>query len=152
MFERLTVAARDAVSSSATEANLRGDRRVGTDALLLGLLHDPLIASALETSLEAARAESHALDGQALSAIGVDIGGFTPAAAMPKSWRTPFTSGARTVISRAVKLSGDTKARAIGSNHLLLAVLERGAPDPAAALLAALKVDYAAARSNIAGL
>lgn len=151
MFERLTVAARTAITASTEEAGRRGDRRIGTDSLLLGLLHDPLVSSVLGTTLDRARATAYSLDGEALSAIGVDTAGFTPPAASPKSWRTPFTSGARTVISRALKLAGDTNAKSIGPNHLLLALLEREAADPAAALLAALNVDYNATRAHIYG-
>ncbi|GAA4379968.1 Clp protease N-terminal domain-containing protein [Paeniglutamicibacter cryotolerans] len=147
MFERLTDAARDAVSASAAEANLRGDRRVGTDALLLGLLHDPAVASALGLNLATARAESAALDTRALAAIGVDTGGFAPTAPPAGSWRTPFTSGARAVISRALALAGQQKARAIGSKHLLLALLEAEPPDPAAALLTGAGIQRESARS-----
>ena len=74
MFERFAVGARAAVTASADEARRRGDRRIGTDHLLLGLLHDPGSAEALGVTVEAAREKSDALDRAALAAIGLDLG------------------------------------------------------------------------------
>ena len=53
------------------EAHVRGDRRVGTEHLVLGLLHEPLIGSLLGADLPRARAALDALDRDALGAIGV---------------------------------------------------------------------------------
>jgi hypothetical protein len=52
MFERFAGATREAVRVSAEEASRRGDRRIGTDHLLLGLLHDSGSAGALGVSLD----------------------------------------------------------------------------------------------------
>ena len=54
MFDRLTPAARSVVAAGDDEAALRGDRRVGTDHLLLGLLHDPATAELVGVDLETA--------------------------------------------------------------------------------------------------
>lgn len=65
MTKRLRIDVRKLVLTSATEeARRRGDRRLGTDHLLLGLLHDEdsQAAHALRVSLAAARAASEALD------------------------------------------------------------------------------------------
>jgi Clp amino terminal domain, pathogenicity island component len=76
MIMRLSADARKLVlTSAAEEAGRRGDRRLGTDHLLLGLLHDAdsSAARALGVSLESARGASDALDRAALAAVGVDV-------------------------------------------------------------------------------
>ena len=152
MFERFTETARNAVTCSVEEAGRRGDRRVGTDHLLLGVLHDPAIALLLGVDLERARAESRALDRQALAAIGINIGGFNLTVAPKKSTRAPFTSGVRSVLPRAFTLATAEKARRIETKHLLLALLERESPDPAAALLTELQIDRSDVRTKVAKL
>lgn len=142
----------NAVTCSADEARWRGDRRIGTDHLLLGVLHDPAIATLLGVDLERARAESRALDRQALAAIGIDIGDFNPAVVTSKSKHAPFTSGARAVLLRAGTLATAEKAHRIKTKHLLLALLEREQPDPAATLLTRLQIDRADIRMKVAHL
>lgn len=141
MFERFTSAARNAVTSSVQEAEFRGDRRVGTDHLLLGLLHDPEVAELVGVDVQRARAESSALDQQALAAVGVDVGEFTPARSQRRPRHAPFTSGARSVLPRALTVAMTEKSRRITSRHLLIALAERDEPDPAATLLTGLGVD-----------
>lgn len=51
-------------------ARSRGDRRVGTDHLLLGLLRDPEIETVMHFTLESAREAPYSLDRSALAAIG----------------------------------------------------------------------------------
>ena len=53
------------------EARRRGDRKVGTEHLLLGLLHEDAMVRVLGFDLAAARAALDGLDRDALSAIGV---------------------------------------------------------------------------------
>ncbi len=141
MFERFAAAARSAVTSSVQEAEYRGDRRIGTDHLLLGLLHDPEMSALVGVDVQRARAESAALDQQALAAVGVDVGDFTPARSPRRPRHAPFTSGARSVLPRALTLATTEKSRRITSRHLLIALLERDEPDPAATLLTGLGVD-----------
>lgn len=148
MFERLAVSARDAITHSAKEAGRRGDRRIGTDHLLLGLLHDPEIAELLGVDLDAARATSLAADRTALAAIGIDVGDFGPTAPISSSKHAPFTSGARAVIPRALALAVADKVRRITPRHLLLALLERNDPDPAAAMLTDLQIDRSDVRDR----
>jgi ATP-dependent Clp protease ATP-binding subunit ClpA len=152
MFERFSDPARSAVTASADEAIQRGDRRVGTDHLLLGVLHDPAIADLLGVDVTKARAESNALDQQALKAIGLNVGEFEATFA-PRKWRrTQFTSGARSVLPRALSLAVAEKSRRIQTKHLLLALLERERPDPAAVLLTGLKIDRSAVRTKAVDL
>ena len=141
MFERFAETARTAVSLGAEEAGMRGDRRIGTDHLLLGLLHDPDIAGFLGVDVGQARAQAAALDREALAAIGVDVGEFSPSATPRKRWNAQFTSGSKAVMSRVVVLTAADKSRRITSKHLVRALLERSQPDPAAALLDGLRID-----------
>ena len=53
----------------------------------------------------------------------------------------PFTPGTKAVLKRALALVAAERARPIESRHLLLALLERKEPDPAAEILAGLHID-----------
>jgi ATP-dependent Clp protease ATP-binding subunit ClpA len=153
MFEKFTAGARDIVTSALDETRQRGDRRIGTEHLLLGLLHDPgsPAAQALGVDLAAARAGLHTLDREALASIGIDIEGITLPAIPGSPKRTPFTSGARSVFERAVKEATRTKGRRIAPEHFLLALLDCDAQDPAAELMRNLRIDPAAVRDRISG-
>ena len=63
---------------ASEEARRRGDRRTGTDHLLLGLLEDPSIEVVLGVSLQQARQALESLDHQALSALGLGPGTDAP--------------------------------------------------------------------------
>ena len=56
---------------ASEEARRRGDRRTGTDHLLLALLEDPSIEVVLGVSLEQARQALESLDHEALGALGL---------------------------------------------------------------------------------
>lgn len=152
MFDRLSASARDAVQASVEEAHLRSDRRVGTDHLLLGLLHDAQVAGLLCITLEQARAGSRDLDRRALHSIGIDIGDFSPTATPRKRKRMQLTSGitseARAIFPRAYTLADSEQVRKVTPVHLLCALLEREQPDPAAALLTELQIDRTDARAK----
>jgi ATP-dependent Clp protease ATP-binding subunit ClpA len=152
MFELLESDARRWVLSAAgDEARRRGDRRLGTDHLLLALLHDPkaLAARTLGVDLDAARAAAEALDRAALRAIGVDLGEQSLPAPVGTRRRLAWTSGARSVFLLAVTEARRTKSRRISARHLLLAVLTLRRPDPAGELLDALGVDAARASADL---
>ena len=155
MPRRLSVDARKLVLASATEeARRRGDRRLGTDHLLLGLLHDEysLAAQALGVSLADARAASEALDRAALAAAGIQVKalGEGPPASFGRRL-PPLTSGARAVVKRAIDEARPARSGRIETTHFLLALLSLQRPDPAAELLGALRVDPAAVRRRLAG-
>jgi ATP-dependent Clp protease ATP-binding subunit ClpA len=142
------------ILSAVEEARRRGDRRLGTDHLLLGLLHDEgsPAARALGVSLLDARAASDALDVAALASVGVEAERLGEAA--PASFRRglpPLTSGAREVIKGAVDAAHQSRSGRIRTTHFLLAVLSRRLPDPAAELLEVLGVDRSAARGRLIG-
>ena len=154
MVKRLSEDARKLVlAAAADEARRRGDRRVGTDHLLLGLLHDPTdkVASALGVDLASARAAEDALDRAALAAVGIDAGDLGPVAEAAGARRPALTSGARAVLKGAVEQARATRSRRIETRHLLLALLACERPDPAAQLLHELRVDAAAVRARLAG-
>jgi ATP-dependent Clp protease ATP-binding subunit ClpA len=153
MVKRFSADARRMVlTSAAAEAQRRGDRRIGTDHLLLGLLDAPdsVAAGALGVDLESARAAAAALDRAALAAVGIELGQFgAQQRRAPARRRPPLTSGARAVLHRGLQEASASRSRYIEARHLLLALLSRERPDPAAELLAALGVDPAQVRARL---
>jgi ATP-dependent Clp protease ATP-binding subunit ClpA len=153
MSERFAKDSRAAVVKWALEeARRRGDRRVGTEHLLLGLLRDAGsgAARALGSDLVAARAALDTLDRAALASIGLDLGAASPPYLVASRKRPPLTSAARAVLSRAIKEAAYTKARRPTSKHMLLAILTCEQPDPAAELMAKLGIDPAVVRDRMA--
>jgi ATP-dependent Clp protease ATP-binding subunit ClpA len=155
MPRRLSADARKLVLASATEeARRRGDRRLGTDHLLLGLLHDEdcRAAKALGVSLAGARAAAEALDVAALAAVGVEIDAVGQGSPVSFGRQLPpLTSGARAVFKRAIDEARPFKSGRIDTTHFLLALLALQRPDPAAELLDALAVDRQAVRGRLGG-
>jgi ATP-dependent Clp protease ATP-binding subunit ClpA len=150
MVKLLTADARKRVlTSAAEEAHRRGDRRIGTDHMLLALLHEPAAAKLLGVGLENARRASSDLDVAALAGIGFEAGGIDTPLPVRARRRPPFTSGAREVLKRSVDEARAMKSRHIEARHLLLGILTRERPDPAAELLAAMDVDVAGARERL---
>ncbi|MEU2135153.1 Clp protease N-terminal domain-containing protein [Streptomyces sp. NPDC018352] len=149
MFEQFAAGARAAVTSALGEATLRGDRRIGTEHLLLGVLHEPGSVRAFGTDLETARAALDALDRSALAVVGIDVHGIERPPIPASRKRTPFTSGARAVLPRALAETRKAGSRRIAPEHLLLALLDCEQPDPVAELMAQLGVDRAAVRERI---
>jgi ATP-dependent Clp protease ATP-binding subunit ClpA len=151
VFEQFTVGARTAVSRAVDEARLRGDRRIGTEHLLLGILHEPRSAAtrALGIDLKAARTALDVLDQSALTAIGIHIHGVERPAIPAFRKRAPFTSAARSAIPRAVAEAKKAGSRRISPEHLLLAILDSEEPDPAAEVLEQLGIDRPAIRERV---
>ena len=63
---------------ASEEARRRGDRRTGTDHVLLALLEDPSIEVVLGVSLQQARQALESLDQEALGALGLGSGTDAP--------------------------------------------------------------------------
>jgi ATP-dependent Clp protease ATP-binding subunit ClpA len=140
MVNRFSTAARRCLSAATAEAALRGDRRVGTDHLLLGLLHHAPAATALGVDLPAARAALDDLDRRALAAVGVEApDGLLPRAV--SAGRLPFTAAAGDALRQTLREAQRADSRHLEPPHLLLALLGRSGPDAATDLLAALGVD-----------
>jgi len=154
MVTRLSPDAKMLLTSAAAEARRRGDRRLGTDHLLLGLLHDPdsSVARALGVDLEAARTASESLDRAALAAVGVNVSHLgTPPPAIFARRLPSLSSGARAVLSAAVEQARRAKIQPIQTRDFLLALLARESPDPAAELLAAMGVERSQVRDRLGG-
>ncbi|MGH6653792.1 MAG: Clp protease N-terminal domain-containing protein [Actinocrinis sp.] len=149
MFEKFTPEARQTIVAALDEARLRGDRRIGTEHVLLGLLRQPAGSRILGTDLQAARSALDGLDRSALAAIGIDVKDIDRPPVPASRKRTPFTSGARAVIPRAVAEMKKTTSHGITLAHLLLAVLACEPPDPAADLIAQLGIDRAVVRERV---
>ena len=146
-------ARRPVLTWAAGEARRRGDRRIGTVHLLLGLLHDAdsEAARVLGVDLASARAAESALDRTALAAVGIEVSDLNFAVESPdQRGLLPLTSGARAVLQRTIQEASPKKTGRIAVRHLLLALLTREAPDPAAELLEALGVDVLAVRDRLA--
>jgi ATP-dependent Clp protease ATP-binding subunit ClpA len=160
MFERFTEAARTVVVDAQAEARRLGHGWIGSEHLLIALAAapgGPAVAALQNAGVtpDAARravaaiagtAESR-LDAGALAVIGIDLdevrrrveAAFGPGALDRRSacrdGRLPFTKRAKRALERALRIAmarGDTF---IGSEHVLLGVLE----DPDSLAVEALK-------------
>jgi hypothetical protein len=153
------------------EARRRGNRRIGTDDLVLGLLREPDVAQVLGCDLGRAREALDAMDRDALVAIGIS----RPLDAPPVPTREPALDGRRAVVKavlkdhlpmtpvakRAMEEAGKDGRHRGGSGapwgpsprwsreRVLMALLSLAPPDPAAALLDALDVDRGAVGARL---
>lgn len=139
MFERFAQSARNAVLLAIEEAGRRGDRRVFTDHILIGILHDPTIQDEIGVGPDAARAAAARLDRRALAAVGIDVNSFGDLDAALGPPRLPFTPGAKAILKRSLVHCAADKSRRIEPRHILEALRENRPPDPAAELLAELR-------------
>jgi len=134
------------------EARRRGDRRYGTDHILLALLESPSIEAVLGVSLQEARQALDSLDREALAALGLGSGADAPALPMQavpkkprirdvaKKDRFRLTPAAKKVLEEAYKPKGHRKLQVTGP-EVLAQILTLQPPDPAAVLLGALSVN-----------
>jgi hypothetical protein len=141
------------------EARRRGDRRTGTDHLLLALFEDPSIEAVLGVSLQQAREALESLDHEALGALGLGSGTDAPPLpmrAVPKKPtirdimrkdRLRMTPAAKKVLEQASK--PNRRRLYVTAQQVLAQILTLQPPDPAAVLLDALGVDRAAARQHL---
>lgn len=143
------------------EARRRGDRKVGTEHLVLGLLHEPALAHELDTDVPSARAALEQLDREALAAVGIGPALDAPPVpahmfdgpprptikAVLQDRLGGFTPAAKTALQQAAK--GMRRGRKIPPERVLLALLALEPPDPAAGLFAALGADRAAVRARL---
>jgi ATP-dependent Clp protease ATP-binding subunit ClpA len=136
---------------ASEEARRRGDRRTGTDHLLLALLEDPSIEGVLGVSPQQARQALESLDQDALGALGMVSGSDAPALPMhavpkkprlrdvAKKDRLRMTPAAKKVLEEAVR--PDRRKLQVTGQQVLAQILALQPPDPAAALLGALGVN-----------
>lgn len=141
MFERFAQSARTTVQDARYEAERRGDRRIGSDHLLLAVLQEDALARVVGIDAAAASAAADQLDRAALAAVGLNLGEFAPPGHTAVTRNLPLTACAKSVIQQALSIALAEKARRITSRHILLALLDQHEPDPAAALFIALSIN-----------
>ncbi len=137
---------------ASEEARRRGDRRTGTDHILLALFEDPSIEAVLGVNLQQAREALESLDRETLGALGLGSGADAPALPMhavpkkprirdvAKKDRLRMTPAAKKVLEEAYKPKGYRKFQVTGP-EVLAQILALQPPDPAAVLLGALGVN-----------
>jgi hypothetical protein len=136
---------------ASEEARRRGDRRYGTDHLLLALFEDPSIEVMLGVNLQQARQALGSLDHEALGALGLGSGADAPTLAMravPKKPRIRdvaqrdrlrMTPAAKKVLEKASQ--PNRRRLYVTAQQVLAQILTLQPPDPAAVLLGALGVN-----------
>ena len=107
------------------------------------------IASALGADAADADAAADAADREALAEIGVDVAAYEPLVHAVGTPRPRFTAGGKVVMKRTLEYAVAERSRRMELRHLVLALLDRPEPDPAAALLSRLGVDATRARSAL---
>jgi ATP-dependent Clp protease ATP-binding subunit ClpA len=144
---------------ASEEARRRGDRRVGTDHVLLALLGEPSSEVAMGVSLPQARQALAALDRESLAAIGLDASADAPLLPMrvvPKKPRfrdvaqkdrLRMSPVAKNVLEKASKSS--RRGLYVTAEQVLIQVLALRPPDPAAVLLDALGVNRTEVRRRL---
>lgn len=138
MFERFTDRARRVVVLAQDEARRLNQKYIGTEHLLLGLIHegDGIAARALETmgiSLEAVRA-------QVIEMIGEGE--------QPTTGHIPFTPRARKVLEFSMREALQLGHNYIGTEHILLGLLREG-DGVAAQVLVKLGADLERVRQTV---
>jgi ATP-dependent Clp protease ATP-binding subunit ClpA len=147
---------------ASEEARRRGDRRTGTDHILLALLEDPSLEAVMGVNLQQARQALESLDREALGALGMGSGTDAPPLAMRavpekptiravmKKDRLRMTPAAKKVLEETVKpLRRKTQVTA---QQVLAQILTLQPPDPAAVLLSALDVNTSEVRRRLAAV
>jgi Clp amino terminal domain, pathogenicity island component len=144
---------------ASEEARRRGDRRTGTDHILLALLEDPSLEVVLGVSLQQARQALESLDHEALGALGMVSGTDAPALPMravpkkprlrdiAKKDRLRMTPAAKKVLEEAVK--PNRRGLQVTAQQVLAQIFILQPPDPAAVLLGALGVNTSEVRRRL---
>jgi hypothetical protein len=144
---------------ASEEARRRGDRRTGTDHLLLALLEDPSIEAVLGVTLQQARQALESLDHEALGALGMVSGTDAPALPMravpnkprlrdvAKKDRLRMTPAAKKVLEEAAR--PNRRKLQVTAQQVLAQILTLQPPDPAAVLLGALGVNTPEVRRRL---
>ena len=138
MFERFTDRARRVVVLAQEEARLLNHNYIGTEHILLGLIHEGegVAAKALESlgiSLEAVRGQVEEIIGQ---------GGSSP------SGHIPFTPRAKKVLELSLREALQLGHNYIGTEHILLGLIREG-EGVAAQVLVKLGADLSRVRQQV---
>ncbi len=138
MFERFTDRARRVVVLAQEEARLLNHNYIGTEHILLGLIHEGegVAAKAMESlgiSLEAVRSQVEEIIGQ---------GGSSP------SGHIPFTPRAKKVLELSLREALQLGHNYIGTEHILLGLIREG-EGVAAQVLVKLGADLSRVRQQV---
>ncbi len=141
------------------EARRRGDRRTGTDHILLALFEAPSIEVVLGVNLQQARQALESLDLEALAALGLGSDAEAPPIpmhAVPKKPRIRdiaqkdrlrMAPAAKKVLEEASK--PNRRRLQVTAQQVLAQILTLRPPDPAAVLLCALGVNMSEVRCRL---
>jgi ATP-dependent Clp protease ATP-binding subunit ClpA len=138
MFERFTDRARRVVVLSQEEARLLNHNYIGTEHLLLGLIHEGqgVAAKALESlgiRLEAVRAQVEEIIGRGQEA---------------PSGQIPFTPRAKKVLELSLREALQLGHNYMGTEHILLGLIREG-EGVAAQVLVKLGADFSRVRQQV---
>jgi hypothetical protein len=138
MFERFTDRARRVVVLAQEEARLLNHSWIGTEHLLLGLIHegDGVAAKALEQL------------GISLEAVRTKVQGIIGAGGEPPSGHIPFTPRAKKVLELSLREALQLGHNYIGTEHILLGLIREG-EGVAAQVLVNLGADLSAVRQAV---
>ncbi len=143
---------------ASEEARRRGDRRTGSEHLLLALLAETSIEGLLGVNLQQARQVLESLDHEALGAVGL-VSGDAPAPPMRavpkkptirdvmKKDRRRMTPAAKKVLEESVK--PQHRKTQVTAQQVLAQIVTLQPPDPAAVLLDALGVNTSEVRHRL---
>ena len=140
MFERFTDRARRVVVLAQEEARMLNHNYIGTEHILLGLIHEGegVAAKALESlgiSLDAVRQQVEEIIGQGQQAPSPSEG-------------IPFTPRAKKVLELSLRESLQLGQNYIGTEHILLGLIREG-DGVAAQVLVSLGCDLNRARQQV---
>ena len=138
MFERFTDAARRVVVLAQEEARMLNHNYIGTEHILLGLIHEgegvaARALEALDISLEAVRRNVEAIVGEGRGAPAGHI---------------PFTPRAKKVLELALREALQLGHNYIGTEHILLGLIREG-EGVAAQALQTLGADLSRVRQTV---
>jgi len=138
MFERFTERARRAVVLAQEEARKLDHGYIGTEHLLLGLIHEGEGVAA--KTLESLGISLKTVREQVVARVG--------RGQRPPSGHIPFTERAKRVLELSLRESGQLGHRYIGTEHVLLAIVREG-DGVAAQVLTGLGADLDRVRQQV---
>ena len=135
IFKRFTRETRACVAAAVEEARTLGHDSIGDEDLLLGILRadEGLAAEALSSlgvTPDAARDESERMAFDALSSVGISLEEIRREAGdafdmrIPEGRRIPFSPRSKKVLERALREAVRMRDNRIGTEHVLLGILE----------------------------
>jgi hypothetical protein len=151
--------------AAQASARLRGEKRIGTDHLLIGVVTSGNeIARRAGLSVEGLHEALNGLDGSALGAFGIEAAAEALLASSPVlrphsgrkqphrgilARHLPLGAGAKRSLKKSMRLALDHRHRHINTNHLLAALSTGGHNDAAVRLLRSSAVDPADLESAV---